>query len=177
MGTRTPTYAYLRLLTTYSYLRLLPKDAPPTRVYVVAVNLQHTIKLVFYPNNGHTPTIISKHTLVDFVGKHYTESNITRIYGFTRPPDSVLSGSEGWIMPRRRPRAKWLSQVEYHLKDGRGGPGVCLGDGKTDADGVPSQRGRGDALLRRMLAHHSHPHHHITMPSCPRCRNPHFCVQ
>ena len=30
------------------------------------------------------------------------------------------------------------------------GPGVCLGDGQTEADEVPSQRGRGDALLRRM---------------------------
>ena len=33
---------------------------------------------------------------------------------------------------------------------GHGGPGVCLGDGKTEAEGVPSQRGRGGALLRRM---------------------------
>ena len=30
-----------------------------------------------------------------------------------------------------------------------GGPGVCLGDGLTDAEGVSSQDGRGDALLRR----------------------------
>ena len=28
------------------------------------------------------------------------------------------------------------------------GPGVCLGDGQTEAEGVPSQGGRGDALLR-----------------------------
>ena len=32
-----------------------------------------------------------------------------------------------------------------------GGPGVCLGDGQTEAKGVPSQSGRGDALLRRPL--------------------------
>ena len=31
-----------------------------------------------------------------------------------------------------------------------GGPGVCLGDGQTEAEGVPSQGGRGDTLLRRM---------------------------
>ena len=31
-----------------------------------------------------------------------------------------------------------------------GGPGVCLGYGQTEAEGVPSQGGRGDALLRRM---------------------------
>ena len=30
------------------------------------------------------------------------------------------------------------------------GPGVCLDDGQTEAEGVPSQRGRGDALLRFM---------------------------
>ena len=33
---------------------------------------------------------------------------------------------------------------------GHGGPGVCLGDGQMEAEGVPSQGGRGDALLRRM---------------------------
>ena len=33
---------------------------------------------------------------------------------------------------------------------GHDGPGVCLGDGQTEAERVPSQGGRGDALLRRM---------------------------
>ena len=33
---------------------------------------------------------------------------------------------------------------------GHDGPGVCLGDVQTEAEGVPSQGGRGDALLRRM---------------------------
>ena len=28
-----------------------------------------------------------------------------------------------------------------------GGPGVCLGDGQTETEGVTSQGGRGDALL------------------------------
>ena len=36
---------------------------------------------------------------------------------------------------------------------GDGGPGVCLGDGQTEDEGVPSQGGRGDALLRRMNQH------------------------
>ena len=40
-----------------------------------------------------------------------------------------------------------LFEAEIH---GHGGPGVCLGDGQMDAEGVPSQDGRGDALLRRM---------------------------
>ena len=34
---------------------------------------------------------------------------------------------------------------------GHGGPGVFLGDGQTETEGVPSQGGRGDALLRRSL--------------------------
>ena len=33
---------------------------------------------------------------------------------------------------------------------GDGGSGVCVGDGQTDDEGVPSQGGRGDALFRRM---------------------------
>ena len=33
---------------------------------------------------------------------------------------------------------------------GHDGPGVCLGDGQTEAQGVPSQGGCGHALLRRM---------------------------
>ena len=33
---------------------------------------------------------------------------------------------------------------------GHDGRGVCLGDGQTEAEGVPSQGGRGDALLRSM---------------------------
>ena len=54
--------------------------------------------------------------------------------------------------------------------NGHGGPGVCLGDsqtessskdmgmvclgdGQTEAEGVPSQGGRGNALLRRMSLH------------------------
>ena len=34
---------------------------------------------------------------------------------------------------------------------GHGRPGVCLGDGQTEAEGIPSEGGGGDALLRRML--------------------------
>ena len=36
---------------------------------------------------------------------------------------------------------------------GYDGPGVCLGDGQMEADGVPSHGGRGDALLRRRPPH------------------------
>ena len=49
-------------------------------------------------------------------------------------------------MPRRHPQASYLRQTEAYLKD----TGACLGDGQTEAEGVPSQGGRGDALLQRM---------------------------
>ena len=44
---------------------------------------------------------------------------------------------------------RWRPICRY----GHGGPSVCLGDGQTEADGVMSQGGRGDALLRRMPLH------------------------
>ena len=77
-------------------------------------------------------------------------------------------------MPRGRPHASRLRQVESYLKDmgmaawrlpgrwpdgglsegyGHGGPGVCLEDGQTEVEGAPSQGGRGNALLRRMSPH------------------------
>ena len=73
--------------------------------------------------------------------------------------------------PRGRPGAWWLRQVESNPNDmgmnslasarrwldgglsegyGYGGPGVCLGDGQREDEGVPSHGGRGDALLWRM---------------------------
>ena len=60
-------------------------------------------------------------------------------------------------------RSEWLDHAEVAstgfvfasvvvLSEGyrHDGPGVCLGDGQTEDEGVPSQGGRGDALLRRM---------------------------
>ena len=43
-----------------------------------------------------------------------------------------------------------VESSEGYGHGGHGGPGVCLGDGQAEAEGVPSQGGRGDALLRRM---------------------------
>ena len=68
--------------------------------------------------------------------------------GGSRPPDSCLSRSE------RLGHADGASTRFIVASDGvegygHDGPGVCLGDGKTEAEGVPSQGGRGDALLRR----------------------------
>ena len=68
--------------------------------------------------------------------------------------------SIGFVLPRfeRLDHADWASTGLTFESDGvlsegygHGGPGVCLGDGQTEAEGVPSQGGRGDALLRRTL--------------------------
>ena len=40
---------------------------------------------------------------------------------------------------------------------GHGGPGVCLRDGQTEAEGVPWQGERGDALLWRMSPYLTRP--------------------
>ena len=49
----------------------------------------------------------------------------------------------------------WAMAIDGVLSEGYGheGPGVCVGDGQTETEGVPSQGGRGDALLRRTLSH------------------------
>ena len=54
-------------------------------------------------------------------------------------------------MPWGRPHASCLSGGVLSEGYEHGGLGVCLGDGQTEAEGVPSQGGRGDALLRRKL--------------------------
>ena len=66
--------------------------------------------------------------------------------GGRRTSDNFLSTSEGPCRGGGRPHACWLRQVGY----GHGGPGVYLSDGQTEAEGLPSQGGCGDALLRRM---------------------------
>ena len=57
---------------------------------------------------------------------------------------TVKSRSEGLVHAEGAP-TRVLSEGCGH-----GGPGDCLGDGQTEVEGVPSQGGRGDALLRRM---------------------------
>ena len=65
--------------------------------------------------------------------------------------DSFLSRSEG-LVHADVARTRFMVASDGGLSEGygHGGPGVCLGDGQTEAEGVPSQGGRGDALLRRM---------------------------
>ena len=54
-------------------------------------------------------------------------------------------------MPSGRPQTSWLRQVESYLKDtGMAGLASAWAMARRRAEGVPSQGGRGDALLRRM---------------------------
>ena len=68
-------------------------------------------------------------------------------YGEFHPSDSFLSKSE-WPDYTEGPPACFV-MIDGGLGYGHGGPGVCLGDGQTEADRVASQDGRGDALRRR----------------------------
>ena len=71
--------------------------------------------------------------------------------GGSRTSDSFLSRSEG-LEHAEGPPTRFMDASGGVLSEGygHGGTGVCLGDGQTEAEGVPSQGGRGDALLRRM---------------------------
>ena len=62
-----------------------------------------------------------------------------------------LSRSEGLDHAERAP-TRFMVASGGVLSEGygHGGPGVCLGDGQTEAESVPSQGGRGVALLGRM---------------------------
>ena len=53
-------------------------------------------------------------------------------------------------MPRGRPHASCFRQVESYLKDAGMAGLTSAWVMETEAEGVPSQGGRGDALLRRM---------------------------
>ena len=60
-----------------------------------------------------------------------------------------MSRSEGLVHAEGAP-TRFMVASDGGLSGGygHGGPGVCLGDGQTEAEVVPSQGGRGDALLR-----------------------------
>ena len=66
-------------------------------------------------------------------------------------PDSFLSRSE-WLDYAEGAPTGFIVASGGGLSEGygHGGSGVCLGDGQTEDEVVPSQGGRGDALLRRM---------------------------
>ena len=63
----------------------------------------------------------------------------------------------GWIMQGGVHDFMFASGGGLSEGYGRDGPGVCLGDGQTEAEGVPRQGGRGDALLRRMSTYAGDP--------------------
>ena len=65
--------------------------------------------------------------------------------------DSLLSRSEGLDLVEGSSTGFMVASGGVLSEGyGHGRPGVCLGNGQTEAEGVPSVRGRGDALLRRM---------------------------
>ena len=68
-----------------------------------------------------------------------------------KKPKKLLSKSE-WLDHAEGASTGFKVASGGILSEGCGhdGPGVCLGDGQTEVEGVPSQGGRGDALLRRM---------------------------
>ena len=68
--------------------------------------------------------------------------------------DSVLSRSEGLVHAEGSSTGFMVASGGV-LSEGYGhdGPGVCLGDRQTEDECVPSQGGRGDALLPRILSY------------------------
>ena len=71
--------------------------------------------------------------------------------GGSRPSDPFLSRSDGLDHAEGAPTRFMLASGGVLSEGyGHGGPGVCLGDGQTEAEGVPAQGGRDAALLRRM---------------------------
>ena len=72
----------------------------------------------------------------------------------------MMGLASAWAMARRKPIWRiwtwWAWRLPWRWPDeslsegyGHDGPDVCLGDGQTEAEGVSSQGGRGDAPLRR----------------------------
>ena len=76
---------------------------------------------------------------------------MARLLAEDPPSDSFLSRSEGLVHAEGAPTRFVVAEGGVLSEGcGHGGPGVGLGDGQTEAEGVPSQGGRDDALLRRM---------------------------
>ena len=77
--------------------------------------------------------------------------HIVRLSTEDSPMGYMIVTFRVWTIPSGRPYASWSRQVEaWSQWYGHGETGVCLGDGQTEAEGVLSQGGRGDALLQRM---------------------------
>ena len=98
------------------------------------------------------------------MANHLHSRRQLRLYGYVArlflqriaPTESCCRDPRGRTMPREGTIALWLRQVESHLNDMRMADvchaqtsAVCRGDGQTEAEGVPSQGGRSDALIRR----------------------------
>ena len=88
---------------------------------------------------SHLPSSGAPTTLYGHVVRLPTEDTANLILCFWDP--------SGWIMPSYRQHALWLRQMRSIWRIWDDGPGVCLGDGQTDAEAI-SSGGRDDALLR-----------------------------
>ena len=88
------------------------------------------------------------HTLHSVAAQEGRAATVTCIWSLQRIPPIGFCPGEG------RPRA-FVVKSSGVLSEGYGrdGPGVCLSDGQTEAEGIPSQGGRGDALLRYTPTH------------------------
>ena len=89
------------------------------------------------------------------VCEHQLQLYVARL-SLADPAHQILSGREPreWRWPIGRPHASWLQQVDQHLKKmGMGQASICLGDGQTEALGVPAESECSDVLLRRMLSY------------------------
>ena len=73
------------------------------------------------------------------------------VCGGSCPSESFLSRSE-WLDHAEGASTGFMIASGGVLSEGygHGGPGICLGNGQTEAEAVPSQGVRGDALLQRM---------------------------
>ena len=110
------------------------------------------------PRKMHrTSRLISIQEIYDYVIWGYRERQLRHYGHVTRlpaenPAHRILSCRDlrGWSMPRGRPQASCLRLVEAYLGLWAWRAWGLLGDGQTEAEGVPLQGGRSDALLRRM---------------------------
>ena len=86
-----------------------------------------------------------------FLGEVSTPSSSIRVFHPFLETTPYLSRSK-WLGHAEGASTRFMVASGGVLSKGYGddGPGVCLGDGQTEAEGVPSQGGRGDALLPRM---------------------------
>ena len=98
---------------------------------------------------NHNPRYVFLFQLCAFGEK--LKNRRERNYGPLLCYSRIMSRSEGLDHAEGAP-TRFMVASGGGLSEGfgHGGSGICLGNGHAEAEGVPSQGGRGDALLRRM---------------------------